>query len=104
VGEAIHQCQTTTGSRDRYRYTATVRANDGRGLFEELGGLLDPGEAFDAGEQAFIEPFRAARVELEVCRPYDRMNYARGRAGEAARRHSDGKHERHSHGHAECGE
>jgi len=104
MGEAIHQRQAATGPRHCNRYTVTRGADDGRGLFEQLGGLRDSGEAFDPGKQVFIESFRAARMELEVRRPGDRMNYACGRAGEAARCDSDGEHECHSHSHAKSGE
>jgi hypothetical protein len=104
MGEAIHQCQATTSARDRDRSAVTARADDGRGLFEDLGGLLDSGEAFDPGEQVFIESFRAACMELEVCRPGNRVYYACSRASEAARRDSDGEHECDSHSHAKSGE
>ena len=80
MGEAVHQCEAATGPRDRDRDTVSGGADDGRCLFEELGGLLDAGKMFDLGEQVFVESFLAARVELEVCRPGDRVNYAGGRA------------------------
>jgi hypothetical protein len=104
VGEAVHQCEAATGPCDRDRYAVAGGADDGRGLFEQLRGLLDSWEMFDLGEQVFVESFWAARVELEVCRPGDGVNYADGRAGEAARRDGYGEHEGHGHGHAKPGE
>ncbi len=65
-GEAVEHREARVGAGEIDRRVPAVGGAHRRGLLQQRGGLLDPGQALDAREQVFVEALAAARAQLQA--------------------------------------